>query len=149
MKFIIKHFDDLKPAELYEIIQERIEIFVVEQEIMYNDLDDKDQRCWHMLGEVDGKIVGSLRIVPVGVSYPDAASIGRFVVLEQFRKNGYARQMINRAIDFIKSELNEKNITISGQAYLTKFYESVGFKVVSDIYQEDGLPHVRMELETL
>lgn len=147
MNFELKTFEDLTPFELYDILKLRVEIFSVEQEVLYNDLDDKDQKCLHMMLKDDGKIVGALRLVPQGVSYDDATSIGRLVVDQNYRRQGLARKMMIAGIDKIKHTWDCKKLTISGQLYLKEFYESIGFETVSDVYLEDTLPHVKLDLK--
>lgn len=145
MNFELKTFEELTPFELYDILKLRVEIFSVEQEVLYNDLDNKDQKCLHMMLKDDGKIVGALRLVPLEVSYDDATSIGRLVVDKNYRRQGLARKMMIAAVDEIKRIWDCGKITLSGQLYLKEFYESIGFETVSDVYLEDTLPHIRLD----
>jgi len=126
--------------ELYEIIKLRIEVFVVEQDCPYQDLDDKDKNAYHLFVEDNGLVVAVLRILPEGVSFEDMA-IGRLIVKKSYRGRGISRKMMNKAISFIINDLNKSKIRLSGQAYLLEFYESLGFKRVSDVYLEDGIDH--------
>lgn len=126
--------------ELYEIIKLRIEVFVVEQDCPYQDLDDKDKNAYHLFVEDNGLVVAVLRILPEGVSFEDMA-IGRLIVKKSYRGRGISRKMMNNAISFIINDLNKSKIRLSGQAYLLEFYESLGFKRVSDVYLEDGIDH--------
>ena len=125
---------------MYEIIKLRIEVFVVEQDCPYQDLDDKDKNAYHLFAEDNGLVVAVLRILPEGVSFEDMA-IGRLIVKESYRGRGISRKMMNEAINFIINDLNKTKIRLSGQAYLLDFYESLGFKRVSDVYLEDGIDH--------
>lgn len=141
-----KRFSELTTDELYELLRLRSEIFVVEQDCVYQDLDLKDKRCIHLFGMENGEAVAGLRIIPAGISY-DYPSIGRLVVKETHRHNGYARKMMLEAIGIIKEELSGEKIRISGQAYLKNFYEGLGFVPVTDIYLEDGIEHYGFELD--
>lgn len=140
MKWKFKKFSELSLEELYGILQLRAEIFVVEQDCPYQDLDDKDSAAWHLFLEDNGNIVAYLRILPEGISY-DEMAIGRVVVKEEYRHRGIAKQMMKKAIGFIVDDLNRTEIKLSGQAYLTDFYMSLGFKLNSDCYLEDGIEH--------
>ncbi len=146
MNFEFKTFEQLTPFELYDILKLRVEIFSVEQKVLYNDLDDKDQKCVHLIVRDEDTIIAALRLVPQGVSYDDATSIGRLVVDQNYRRRGLAREMIIMAIDEIKQRWSCDKITLSGQLYLKEFYESLGFETVSDVYLEDTLPHVKLDL---
>lgn len=146
MNFEFKTFEQLTPFELYDILKLRVEIFSVEQKVLYNDLDDKDQKCVHLIVRNENTIVAALRLVPQGVSYNDATSIGRLVVDQNYRRRGLACKMIVMAIDEIKQRWSCDKITLSGQLYLKEFYESLGFETVSDVYLEDTLPHIKMDL---
>ncbi len=143
MEFTIKRFEELTPAELYEIIRERINVFIVEQNCIYHDCDGKDYKAWHLQAREGSRLAGYLRILPPGVSYTEA-SIGRVLVAKDFRRRGLGRTLMNQAIDYILTEMKEKKIRISGQAYLEKFYTGLGFQRVSDVYLEDGIPHIEM-----
>ena len=139
----IKRFEELTTIELYEILRVRAEVFVVEQTCVYQDLDEKDKKAYHLFFEDNGEIVAYLRILDKNVSYPEI-SIGRVLVIEMNRGKGLAREMMQRAIAFVKEELNETQIRISAQLYLKRFYESLGFSVTSDIYLEDDIEHIEM-----
>lgn len=140
MKFEIKKFNELSILELYAILRLRVEIFVVEQDCPYQDLDNKDQSAYHLIVKDNNEIVGVLRILPEGVSYKEMA-IGRLVVKKSHRGQGIALKMMSYAIDFIVNDLNKSKIRLSGQAYLIDFYQKLGFKRVSEVYLEDGINH--------
>ena len=140
MKCILKKFEELTNSELYGIMRLRAEVFVVEQNCPYQDLDDKDQSAYHLFLKDNAQIIAVLRILPRGVSY-DELAIGRLVVKKSYRGNQIAEKMMKKAIDFIISDLNQTKIRLSGQAYLIDFYKGLGFKKVSDEYLEDGIPH--------
>ncbi len=140
MEWKLKKFDDLTLDELYGILKLRSEVFVVEQDCVYQDLDDKDQLSYHLFLENDGETVAVSRIIPENVSYEEM-SIGRVVVKENFRGQGLSKIMMKKAIDFIVDDLGKSEIRLSGQAYLVDFYEDLGFKKVSDMYMEDNIEH--------
>ncbi|WP_417784952.1 GNAT family N-acetyltransferase [Tenacibaculum sp.] len=143
MNFRVKRFQELTTSELYELLQLRSEVFVVEQDCVYQDLDGKDQKALHVIGEKEGEIIAYTRLFNSG-EYFDTPSIGRVVVKESERKYGYGHDLIKASIKAIVDNYNETTITISAQTYLQKFYESHGFKQVGEGYLEDGIPHIRM-----
>ena len=143
MKFEFKQFSELTLDELYGIIQLRAEIFVVEQDCVYNDLDGLDKSAVHQFLKKDGKIVAYSRLLQPGTRFPEY-SIGRVVVKQSERGTGLGIEMMNKAKNFILSEWKATKIKVSAQKYLRKFYEDLGFEVVSDEYLEDGIPHFEM-----
>lgn len=143
MEIKVKYFTELNTEEIYEILKLRNQVFVVEQKCIYQDCDDKDKRAYHLLGIEDGKIVAYVRILQKGVSYNEI-SIGRVLTDIDYRGRGLAREIMIKAIYFIKNNLEEKEIKISAQKYLTDFYKSLGFVINSNVYLEDGIPHVEM-----
>ncbi|MFK4784892.1 GNAT family N-acetyltransferase [Fusobacterium sp. MFO224] len=145
MEIKIKKFTELTNIELYEILKARAEVFVVEQEILYNDMDYKDYKSYHLMAKENGKIIGYLRIIEAGISY-DTISLGRVLVLKSERKRKIGRKMLEKAIDYVKNELKEKKITISAQFYLKEFYESLGFQAITNMYIEEGIEHIKMKL---
>lgn len=140
MEWKLKKFLELSTAELYEILRLRAEVFVVEQNCIYNDLDRLDYQAHHLFLIKHSQIVAALRILPKNTRFEDI-SIGRVVVLKKYRHQGISREMMERAIEFITLKLNENRIMLSGQAHLTDYYESFGFKIASDVYIEDGINH--------
>lgn len=143
MNLTVKKFQELTTSELYEILQLRSEVFVVEQDCVYQDIDGKDLKALHVLGVKEGKIIAYTRLFNSG-EYFDTPSIGRVVVKETERKYGYGHDLIKASIKAIVDNYNETTITISAQTYLQKFYESHGFKQIGEGYLEDGIPHIRM-----
>lgn len=143
MNWKIKEFKKLKLEEIYNILQLRNDIFIVEQECPYQDCDGKDEKSYHLFSEENGKIIAYLRILEKGVSY-DEISIGRVCVEKSYRGKGISRKMMLKAIEFVENNLNEDTIKIQAQAYLLDFYSSLGFKVVSKEYLEDNIPHIDM-----
>ncbi|RKD34386.1 GNAT family N-acetyltransferase [Thermohalobacter berrensis] len=146
MEWKIKHFNELTTNGLYEIIKQRINVFVVEQKCPYFECDDKDLDSYHIYATDNNEIVAYARIIPPGVSYKEA-SIGRVLVKKDYRGNGLGRSLMERAIKYIIDELREDRIRISAQEYLLNFYKSLGFKAVSGTYLEDGIPHIEMLYE--
>ena len=145
LKWILKKFDELTAAELYSIMQLRNEVFVVEQNCVYQDADDKDQLSMHLCGWGGNKLVAYTRIIPQGISYTQA-SIGRVVTSPAYRKTGAGRQLMKESISNCFSEFNCTEIKIGAQVYLTAFYHSFGFIPCSGKYLEDGIPHIEMIL---
>ncbi len=145
MVWQLKTFEELTNEQLYNIIKERLNIFVVEQDCPYPELDDLDQQSFHLFNEEEGEIKAYCRILEAGVKYQEA-SIGRVIVKEKYRRNGLATQLLNNAIDFMSNGLNETKIKIQAQDYLRDFYSSFGFQPISEVYLEDGIPHVDMIL---
>jgi len=143
MKIEIKTFQELELQELYEVLQLRSEIFVVEQDCVYQDMDHKDQLAFHIMGYKEGKIVAYTRIFKPG-DYFKEASIGRVLVRKSERQYGYGLEIMKASINTIHKKFGPTAIYISAQKYLTKFYISLGFKVVGEAYLEDGIPHVGM-----
>ena len=143
IKWEIKRFETLSLAELYESLQLRSKVFVVEQNCVYQDLDGKDEKALHLLGECEGKIVAYARLFKSG-DYFETASIGRVVIDPDYRANKWGHQMMQNAIAGINSYFGETKITISAQLYLQHFYESHGFVKTSEMYLEDDLPHIEM-----
>ncbi|SDW09440.1 ElaA protein [Lutibacter oricola] len=139
----IKKYSELTKDELYEILQLRSEVFVVEQDCVYQDIDFKDQKAVHILGYKNEKIVAYTRIFKPG-DYFNKASIGRVVVAEKERINGFGHIIFEASIKAVKDYFNEKIIKISAQKYLKKFYESHGFIQKGQEYLEDGIPHIEM-----
>lgn len=143
LEVFTKLFSELTTTELYEILRLRSEVFVVEQNCVYQDVDDKDQKALHVIGFKNNKVVAYTRIFNAG-DYFEKASIGRVVVAKNERKYGYGHVIMKHAINAIKTHFDRTSIEISAQTYLKKFYESHNFKKVGEEYLEDGIPHIRM-----
>lgn len=143
MRFSFKHFSELGTTELYDILRLRSEIFVVEQDCVYNDLDELDKDAMHQFLYKDEELVAYSRLLKPGTRFPDY-SIGRVVVKQSERGTGLGIQMMQEAKAFILNEWEAEKIKISAQKYLRKFYEDLGFVVVSEEYLEDGIPHFGM-----
>jgi len=143
INWTIKRFDELTLDELYAILQLRNEVFVVEQNCVYNDTDGKDQLAWHLIATGDKKLVAYTRILPPGISYSDPA-IGRVVTSFSNRRSGLGRELMKRSIEACEKLFGKISITLSAQVYLQSFYESLGFIVVGEEYLDDGIPHIKM-----
>jgi len=143
MKWILKPFADLTPKELYSILQLRSEVFIVEQNCPYQDLDNKDLKSWHLMGTEDDKLLAYSRLLAPGISYSES-SIGRIVSSPSARKSGIGKKLVAESIDQIKKLFKTDTIRIGAQLYLKKFYESFGFIQDGDIYPEDNIPHIIM-----
>jgi ElaA protein len=146
LQWKIKSFEDLSTNQLYDLLKLRSEIFVVEQNCVYLDIDGKDKLALHLFGEFDGKIVAYSRLFKAGISF-DNASIGRVVVDANYRDRKWGHDLMREAISGIKSNFGETKITIGAQLYLKKFYESHGFIQTSEMYLEDDIPHIEMKRE--
>lgn len=143
LKTTIKKFEALTANELYTILRLRSEVFVVEQDCVYQDLDDKDKKALHVIGWYGNTIVAYTRIFDVKL-YFNEASIGRVVVDQKHRSKGFGTDIMNASIDAIKKHYNQAQIKISAQTYLIKFYNKLGFKEQGKPYLEDGIPHTAM-----
>lgn len=142
----VKSFKELSKEELYSLLQLRSEVFVVEQDCVYQDIDSKDQKAIHILGYKNEKIVAYTRIFKPGYYFKEA-SIGRVVVLKNERQYKYGYKIMEASIKAIKDYFNETLIKISAQVYLKKFYTNLGFKTFGEEYLEDGIPHIVMKKE--
>ena len=138
-----KNFNELLPEELYAILQLRNEVFVVEQNCVFQDADDKDQPSLHLMGWREHKLVAYTRIVPPGLSYKEP-SIGRVVTSAQERGKGTGHELMMVSINKVHELYGVGNIKIGAQLYLKKFYESHGFMQTGDVYLEDGIDHIEM-----
>lgn len=144
LKFEIKRFNELSALELYSVLQLRSEVFVVEQNCVYQDIDGKDAKAIHLLGNYNGEIVAYVRIFKPG-DYFEQASIGRVVVKQMYRDRKWGYNLMKEAIQATQTVFNETKITISAQLYLKKFYENLGFNQTSEMYLEDDIPHIEMK----
>ncbi len=142
----IKLFAELTADELYAIIQLRNEVFVVEQNCVFQDADDHDQASHHVCGWQNGKLAAYSRVLPPGEMYAEP-SIGRVVTAMFSRKQQIGKELMQNAISFTHATYVGMGITIGAQLYLRSFYESLGFKKTSDIYLEDGIEHIKMNLK--
>lgn len=139
----VKRFNALSVQELYDILQLRSAIFVVEQDCVYQDIDGKDKKALHVLGKKNGKVIAYTRIFKSG-DYFEESSIGRVAVHEAYRKYGYGKDIMKASINSLHEQFSEEKIKISAQIYLNKFYSELGFKAIGEEYLEDGIPHIQM-----
>ncbi|MBR2042130.1 MAG: GNAT family N-acetyltransferase [Oscillospiraceae bacterium] len=144
MELVIKKFDELTVDELYDILKLRVDVFVVEQNCPYPEIDGKDQNAYHIWLKDEDGIVSYLRVLDKGVSFEDAA-LGR--VISAKRRKGYGTILLKEGIRIAKEKFGADKITIEAQVYARKFYENVGFKKVSEEFLEDEIPHILMTLE--
>ena len=138
-----KFFNDLLPYELYAIMQLRNEVFVVEQNCVYQDADNRDPHCYHLMMWDGDKLVAYSRLLPEGLAY-DEMSIGRVISSPQYRRTGAGKILLENAIDGCYELFGRGPIMIGAQLYLKKFYESYGFIKVSEVYLEDDIEHIKM-----
>jgi len=143
MEVSVKTFNELTTEELYQILRLRSEVFVVEQDCVYQDVDNKDQKALHIMGIKDGEVVAYTRVFEPG-DYFDNVSIGRVVVSQSQRKYGLGKQIMQASLAAIDQRFPDKPTEISAQSYLLKFYTELGFNAFGEEYLEDGIPHRRM-----
>lgn len=141
MQTVVKAFQDLSVDELYEILRLRAEVFVVEQNCVYQDLDEVDRDAYHVYLKDKGEIVAYLRVVDKGKRL-DEVSVGRVISLK--RRCGFGSALMQEGIKVAKEKFGAKKIKVGAQCYAVPFYESVGFRQISGEYMEDGIPHVYM-----
>ena len=139
----IKSFEEITTSELYEIIKARVDVFVIEQDCPYPDLDDYDQKALHLWAEQDLKVLAYCRIFNKGIKYPET-SIGRFLTTEKGRGKNFGKQLIQYAVETIENRFRTSEIRISAQDYLLRFYSGFGFEDTGKKYLEDNIPHTEM-----
>jgi len=144
MNWELSKFEELTNQDLHDIFRLRVDIFVVEQNCPYGEIDGKDPQSLHLLYKKNGEIVAYARILPPGVSY-DEPSIGRVIVAKQHRKTGLAHELLAQAVKVARANYHQP-IKIGAQAHLEKYYARAGFVKTSAVYLEDGIPHIEMLL---
>ncbi|SDD49700.1 GNAT family N-acetyltransferase [Pedobacter soli] len=140
---LVKAFCDLSPDELYQIMRLRIEVFVIEQQCFYQDADNKDQQCHHLMLFKDNELVAYARIVPAGLSFEEA-SIGRVITSAQVRGTGAGKVLMEAAMQTCRQIFGNVPIRIGAQTYAQAFYAALGFETSGDEFMEDGIPHIEM-----
>jgi len=145
LQWSLASFDQLSPLQLYAILKLRSEVFVVEQQCIFLDMDDKDPHCYHLMGWKDDELVATTRLVPPGISYPEA-SIGRVATSLSIRRTGIGKELMERSIALAIELFKTNTLVIGAQLYLEKFYSNLGFRKSSEIYLEDGIEHIEMTL---
>jgi ElaA protein len=149
MRIEQKSFEELTKSELYAILRLRVEVFVVEQDCPYQELDDWDQVARHFfIRNQSGDIIATLRVFPPDTRYA-SASIGRVVVKEINRNEGLGKVIMTEALNWLRGNYSNCSVQISAQTYLKKFYESFEFEQVGEGYLEDGIPHIGMILNNI
>ena len=143
-KRVIKQFPELKPQELYDILKLRVDVFVVEQQCAYAELDDRDQQATHIWLEDPEGIQAYLRVMKPGVE-ADCFSIGRVVTAR--RGSGLGRLILTEGINYVKDEFDASRVYLEAQTYARGFYEKLGFRQVSEEFVIDGIPHIRMIMD--
>ena len=143
--FKTKSFQDLSVDELYAILQLRSEVFVVEQNCVFQDIDYKDQIALHVIGISENKIVAYTRLFKPNDFY-EFASIGRVVINPKFRDRKWGNDLMQYSVSEIEKKFDVKQITIGAQLYLKKFYENNGFVQTSEVYLEDDIEHIEMKI---
>ena len=144
MNSIIKKFSELSAEEIYNILKLRSEVFVVEQNCVYQDIDEKDQKAIHLFIEKNSEIIAYTRIFKKGDYYEENPSIGRVVVSKKERGKNLGKEIMKKSIYYVKENMDEKKIELSAQKYLDKFYKELQFYSEGEDYLEDGIPHQRM-----
>jgi ElaA protein len=146
MTFDFKPFKELTTLELYKILQLRSEVFVVEQNCIYQDIDDKDTMGYHLTCFENEELLAYARVLDPGVSYADYSSIGRVCTKQTHRQLGLGKELMQQAILHCQELYPDTKIKISAQSYLLKFYTELGFEAIGDEYLEDDIPHRAMIL---
>jgi len=143
----VKKYSDLTLNEFHDLTALRIEVFIIEQNCPYQDLDGKDKLSYHLLGkDAEGNIVATLRIIPKGISYPEI-SIGRVVTSPKIRKYKKGHIMMTFAMNFIADNLSDQSVRLSAQTHLVNYYKKHGFVETGKTYLEDDIPHSEMLFE--
>jgi len=139
-----RKFEELSPTEMQAMFALRREVFIIEQDCMYQDIDGKDDQAYHLLAWQDIKLIATLRVFESYPEYQNNVSIGRVCTHLSVRKDGVGRELVKKALQFIQGKFPSKKIQIGAQLYLKNFYGNFGFKQISDIYDDDGIDHILM-----
>lgn len=140
----VSDFDGLSVNDLYDLIAARVEVFIVEQNCPYQDVDGKDRHALHVWARDEANyVLAYARITHPGVRFKEP-SIGRVITTQAGRSRGLGRELMTRAIAVIEARYPQQAIRISAQQYLERFYQSLGFETVSESYLEDNIPHLEM-----
>jgi ElaA protein len=140
-----RFFDKLTPSELYDIIQLRNDVFVVEQQCVFQDADGVDKKCFHLSGYDGDTLVAYTRLIAPGITFTEA-SIGRVVNARAYRGMGIGKELMRRSLQYCRELFGVGPVMIGAQLYLKKFYEELGFNIVGEVYLEDNIPHIHMDL---
>ncbi|MCE5001561.1 GNAT family N-acetyltransferase [Staphylococcus pseudoxylosus] len=142
MELVVKHTKEMSNIELVKVFQTRINVFIVEQNCTYQEVDEFDLNTLHVMLKNGEEIVAYSRII----EHPSYITFGRVLVVEKYRKSNYGRKIVKATLNKIKESYKQTQVRISGQAYLKAFYESFGFESVSDVYLEDNIPHITFQM---
>ena len=143
LSIYFRSYNELTKSELFDIYLLRQEVFIVEQNCVYQDIDQKDHYSYHLMVYDKDILVAYLRIVHPGISY-DEPSIGRVLTKMSYRRRGISKNIMQSAIQKVRDVYNHSNIRISAQEYLIPFYRSLNFAPVGEVYLEDDIPHIEM-----
>ena len=138
----LKVFNELSVQDLFEIYQARVAVFVVEQNCAYQEVDEKDLKALHLFAKNSQKLTAYCRIIPE----QDGVHIGRVLVIKEVRGTGLAKKLMTQALAVYQQQWQSEKVYVQAQAYLQDFYQSLGFKPISEVYLEDGIPHLDMIL---
>ncbi|RMA81333.1 GNAT family N-acetyltransferase [Umboniibacter marinipuniceus] len=147
MEWHCQSFAGLSAKHMYQILKLRQDVFVVEQDCAFPDIDGIDPDVWHFYAVDDDEVVAYTRLIDAGISYPGAISIGRVVVAPAARGNGFSYELMDRSILQARTLFGNQPIKIGAQSHLAGMYGKLGFAQSSDEYLEDGIPHIEMTLE--
>lgn len=145
MEIIIKTFDELTNDELLEIFRLRIDVFVVEQQCAYHEIDDYEKGAVHLMLKEQGEILAYLRVLPKNTKFEDV-SIGRVITAKSARRKGCGSILLAKGIEVAAERFNAEHISLAAQTYARPFYEKLGFRQVSEVFLEDDIPHINMRL---
>jgi ElaA protein len=145
IKWIFSEFDNLRAGDLYKALKLRQDIFIIEQDCIYPDLDNMDYHSFHLLGYCGGTLAAYLRVVPPGKIFREP-SIGRIIVAREYRSTGIGSELVKLGIKHTNQLYSDCRIRIEAQAHLREFYQGFGFSKVTDAYEKDGIPHIQMLL---
>ena len=138
-------FGDLSPHEVHDLYRLRVDVFIVEQNCVFQDVDGVDPQCWHLLGYANGELVAYCRFVPPGDKFPEP-SIGRVITARPVRRTGMGRVLMREALKRAEGLWPGQRLRIGAQAHLERFYNEFGFTKSSEPYDEDGILHIEMEM---
>ncbi len=147
IKFVHAEFSELTSSQLTAVFRLRQNVFIIEQQCFYEDIDGSDQFASHLLAQSNGELAGYLRIFKPGIKYENAASIGRIVVQNNYRGTKIGKLLISKGIDIAKTNYPYSRIKIEAQAALKNYYSEFGFTTISNVYEVDEIPHILMEMK--
>ncbi len=140
-----RHFDTLTTRQLYALLKLRQDVFVIEQQCIYAELDGEDFHHWHLLVMIDNELAGYLRVIPADFHSSGCVAIGRVVIAKPFRGQGLASELMQQTLIFCEEKFPGQLLFLSAQEHLLDFYKGFGFSSISEVYLEDGIPHIDMK----